>query len=234
MNLQTILNENQQFFTDRDKIEQWLQTQDIVRYVINDDFTVDVNGGVDLSYKSFEQLPVKFNKVSGNFTVSDGLLTTLAGCPQFVGRNFNCSHSKITSLEGGPQVVDGIYNCNSTPLETLKGSPTSAHEFFCGGTKLTSLEFAPKQLGVLSVSKTEIKSYRNVHKHVRCNRVVLQQNPPIPGTICWILVPGIREIDLIGANFTVTDIYNKHIRTKDILACQEDLIDAGFPEWAKL
>ena len=39
----------------------------ITNYIINPDKTIDVDGDVTLSFSYLSKLPLKFNKVSGNF-----------------------------------------------------------------------------------------------------------------------------------------------------------------------
>jgi hypothetical protein len=43
-----------------------------------------------------EKLPVKFGKVSYDFKCSGNKLTTLEGCPNYVGGNFTCRSSNLT------------------------------------------------------------------------------------------------------------------------------------------
>jgi hypothetical protein len=70
-------------------------------YKINDDNTIDVNGDVYLGCKldDMEKLPVKFGKVSGCFSCFGNKLTTLEGCPNYVGGYFSCDI--ITHLDLG-------------------------------------------------------------------------------------------------------------------------------------
>ena len=62
--------------------------------------------------KKLTKLPIKFRHVSGMFSVSYNDLTTLEGCPEFVGISFSCSHNKLTSLKYSPKIVEGPYICN--------------------------------------------------------------------------------------------------------------------------
>ena len=48
------------------------------------------------------KLPVKFGKVSGNFDCCKNNLTTLEGCPDYVGGDFSCWNNKLTTLEHRP------------------------------------------------------------------------------------------------------------------------------------
>jgi hypothetical protein len=93
-------------------------------YTINSDDTVDVNGDVNLHSRlgDMKKLPVKFRKVSGNFSCSSNKLTTLEGCPKYVGGYFSCSSNNLTTLEGCPKYVGGTgFGCAFNELTTLKG-----------------------------------------------------------------------------------------------------------------
>jgi hypothetical protein len=93
-------------------------------YTINSDNTIDVNGNVDLDNKlgKMKKLPVKFGKVSGYFWCAANKLTTLEGCPNYVGGSFYCSKNNLTSLEYCPKYVGGSgFGCALNILTTLKG-----------------------------------------------------------------------------------------------------------------
>src|SRR5271157_5444802 len=86
----------------RVQIIKWLDTYEVTNYVINDDFTIDVNDNVDLYDKNLTSFPdfIKFNHVSDDFYCSDNQLTSLVGCPSNVGGYFSCSRNQLTSLVG--------------------------------------------------------------------------------------------------------------------------------------
>jgi hypothetical protein len=92
-------------------------------YTINPDDTVDVDDNLYLSKKlgKMKKLPVKFGKVSGCFSCFGNKLTTLEGCPKFVGGYFECTENDLTTLEGCPKFVGGMFNCNDSKLTSLKG-----------------------------------------------------------------------------------------------------------------
>jgi hypothetical protein len=60
-------------------------------YFDNDNI-IDVNDNVNLNdiLGDMTKLPVKFGKVSGYFSCSGNKLTTLEGCPTYIGGNFYC------------------------------------------------------------------------------------------------------------------------------------------------
>jgi hypothetical protein len=94
-------------------------------YTINPDNTIDVNGNVNLNDRlgDMEKLPVKFGKVSGNFSCGWNKLTTLEGCPNYIGGDFSCYNNNLTTLEYCPNYVGDIFNCFGNNLTTLEGCP---------------------------------------------------------------------------------------------------------------
>ena len=99
----------------------------IENYTINGDGSIDVDGDVSFYSKGLTELPLRFNKVTGWFDCGGNRLTSLKGCPRWVGGYFTCNNNKLTSLEFSPDYVGG--------------------DFYCTGNKLTSLEFSPDYVG---------------------------------------------------------------------------------------
>jgi hypothetical protein len=95
----------------------------LTNYTINSDGTIDVDDPVYLSNNlgDMEKLPVKFGKVYSGFFCSSNKLTTLEGCPYYVGGDFDCSCNKFTTLEYSPKYIGGWYCCRQNELTTLKG-----------------------------------------------------------------------------------------------------------------
>ena len=107
----------------RVQIIKWLDSYEIKNYTINDDWTIDVNGDVDLKQQSLTCFPscIKFNEVSGYFACYDNQLTNLEGCPRTVGGVFSCSGNQLTSLEGCPRTVGKDFFCYNNQLTSLEG-----------------------------------------------------------------------------------------------------------------
>jgi hypothetical protein len=103
----------------------------ITGYTINDDFSVDVRGDVELSFKGFTRLPLKF----GN------QLTSLIGGPSEVGWDFICFSNRLTDLEGCPSSVGGSFDCCYNELTSLEGCPDNVgDEFYCDEPFKTLIE----------------------------------------------------------------------------------------------
>ena len=126
-------NQNSQFLTSVQEIEYVLEDMGIKNYTINDDLTVDVKGDVTIQLRNIKNIPIRFNKVSGDFDCRKNQLTSLQGAPQEVGGNFNCRNNQLTSLQGAPQKVSGRFdvddNLKSELRDILKAQNTpQAHE----------------------------------------------------------------------------------------------------------
>lgn len=95
-------------------------------------------------------LPIKFNKVEDGFVFRNCYsLTSLVGCPEYVGYAFEVSETKITSLQGAPRIVKGAFDCKRNYfLETLKGGPEEVGgTYLCRNNEnLRSLQGAPRKI----------------------------------------------------------------------------------------
>ena len=108
-------------YNEYSQVKDWLNSMRISNYTINADLTVDVNGSVELNKKGLSEIPIQFNKVSGYFVCSENRLTTLKGCPKYVGNFFACNDNGLTTLQYAPQEVDSTIftSVNPLPFEIL-------------------------------------------------------------------------------------------------------------------
>ena len=154
----------------RNEIEKWLKEYDIEKYTINDDFTIDVDGNVNLFRKNLKELPdyIQFGVVRGNFVYTDNNLISLRGCPREVGKSFYCDINKLTSLEGAPEKVGEKFDCNYNQLTSLEGAPEKVGTgFWCIHNNLTSLVGAPKEVGEsFYCTHNKLTSLRGIPKKV--------------------------------------------------------------------
>jgi hypothetical protein len=109
--------------TDPKKIEiiKLCKEYNITKYTINDDYSIDVDGGVDLSSKKLTKIPIKFNNVTGFFSCVGNQLVDLENAPRRVERNFMCQHQyhgSFVSLKGAPEYVGFRFDFNNN--ENLK------------------------------------------------------------------------------------------------------------------
>ena len=83
----------------------------ITNYTINADGSIDVDGDVGLFDRGLTELPLTFNKVTGYFDCSWNNLTSLKGCPRWIGGYFSCINNRLPSLEFSPEYVGGHFYC---------------------------------------------------------------------------------------------------------------------------
>ena len=88
----------------------------ITNYTVNDDGSIDVDGSVKLSEYKLTELPLTFNKVTGYFYCDYSNLTSLKGCPRWVGSTFSCENNDLTSLEFSPDYVGSNFWCRFNKL----------------------------------------------------------------------------------------------------------------------
>ena len=128
----------------------------ITNYTINGDGSIDVNGHVYLINKGLTELPLIFNRVTGDFSCSLNNLTTLKGCPRWIGDRFICFNNRLTSLEFSPEYVGSNFYCFNNRL-TNNYCDTEI-----GGNFYTSL----KQDGLIFSSNkaTNYNEWRKLYK----------------------------------------------------------------------
>ena len=99
-----------------ENIKAWCEDMCIENYTIDSQGKIDVDGGVDLANKDFEELPYKFGEVNGNFVLDNCKnLITLKNCPDHIlyKHMFDIEGcSKLDSLEGFPKIVEGTVYCS--------------------------------------------------------------------------------------------------------------------------
>jgi len=182
--------------------------------------------------ESLEQLSVSFNVLESLeyspkevfiFSCSSNILTSLVGCPQIVHNNFYATNNKLTSLVGLP--------------EKMKG------ELSLRGNKINSLKGIPKLLTALDLFDNQITNLKDIHKMLP--RLVennflsvfnFAKNPLTSHILGLLLIEGHFEVILPDHLGNAQDIVNRHLLSKrrDVFECQQELIDAGFKELAKL
>ena len=99
--------------TNIENIKAWCDEMGIENYTINSQGEIDVDGYVNLRNKNFEELPYKFGKVNGFFSL-EGCenLTSLKNCPNYIEASFDIDGcSKLDSLEGCPKEIDSVFYC---------------------------------------------------------------------------------------------------------------------------
>lgn len=159
------------------------------------------------------------DKIDGYFMCCDTDLISLKGCPsEYVGGNFVCDSSKIISLEGAPKIVKGSFNCNRTRIISLNHAPLIVGEARFAYNQITSLE---------GIGRKYFKECTD--------GLLVSFNCPIKSNILGLLLVK-RLVDFYNTlDDEIADMIHKHLRgNKDVLEFQEELIEKGFKELAKL
>ena len=108
----------------KSEIEAWCEVMNIKNYTINDKGEIDVDGDawLDMDNKGFKELPYKFGKVNGHFSLSHNKnLISLKNCPDEVYSSFDVDDcSQLRSLKGCPKKVGGDFWCGGCKQKFTK------------------------------------------------------------------------------------------------------------------
>lgn len=159
--------------------------------------------------------------VTGNFNCSELKLSSLQKTPAEIRKNFQAWDNSLSSLEFGPTDVGGTYNVNQNWLTSLEGAPDYANLFTFCDNKITSLA---------GMGKKFLK---------KCSVIKFRDNP-IKSNILGLLI--VKDLQSIFWSFSGPKgkqspfalLENHLVRDKDIMDCQEELIQAGYKDFAKL
>lgn len=159
-----------------------------------------------------DRLPdgIRFNSAGDSFAIGDNDLVTLEGCPRFVKGDFYAGNNQLTSLEYAPENIDGRAHFTNNPINSLHN--IHKHMKTING----SIKFADLQSGTCPIKS-----------HV----------------LGLLLIRGLRRA-VLSTGFeneklkVVEDIINKYLPNDkgraSLIDCQNELIEAGFEEFAQL
>ena len=153
---------------------------------------------------------------------------------------FESEERSILSVMGEqPDNVTGSFSCSLKDLTSLKGCPSYVSgDFFCSHNRLKNLEGCPTYVGAMFVcDSNQIESLHNIHRHIKYigNEIDLSRNPLKSHVLGLLLIKGLKMVFLDTAKGKLEDILNKHLQgDRDVFACQEELIEAGFEDYAQL
>jgi hypothetical protein len=127
----------------------------------------------------------------------------------------------------------------NTNIRNLIALPKQINSFIRieNNKQLSSLEGISEYNGaILILNNPKIDNLHNIHKLIKSMTRDFYFDDEIKLSVLGlILIPGIREIISYGDKTAdVAKILSKHIKSKDILECQEELITNGYRDYAKL
>ena len=123
-------------FESFEDIDEICKQYDIKNYTINTDGSIDVDGIVNLWNKKLAKLPLKFNKINGDFDCDDNKLTSLEGSPVEVNGNFLCHNNKLTFFQFAPKIIRGDFICTDNNIKTFEYFPSFVKYFNCIGNPI--------------------------------------------------------------------------------------------------
>jgi hypothetical protein len=116
----------------------------------------------------------------------------------------------------------------------LEGAPSSiGGSFFCDGNKLTTLDGAPSEIGGNFECADNKLTLEGVHKIIKKMNGFFDARTITSGGIGLLLIEGLKFIHSDHPAFDIIEEYLGQGK-KGLLRCQDELIEAGYEEFAKL
>lgn len=198
------INDGYHQLTDKAKIESWLTTRMIFNTTIKSDNSIIVTEDVDLSSKSKDRL--KISKLPVKFF--------------HALKSFNVSHNELETLAGCPDIVEENFNASFN-------------------YDLKSFALGPKRVyGNYSAEGCNIRSLVGISDHIECisGELIITFGKIKEGGLGLLLIEELKDFYYGTGNFpTPWSIINDYLgRPDDIFECQNELIEAGFEEYAQL
>lgn len=195
-------------------------------------------------------LPVQF-KLGIDFDLGDLELNSFVGCPFTVMADFEADNMFVSSLEGMPKLVGGSrlkMKINNSTLEDFEGfsQVTKQCNVSIYGTKLLiksikgiSDEVASMQISGKFMNVKELVQYCPNLKYIHLMSV--PDFSKSPGYLNLFRLKKLEDCfigpDVDDKNLPfkeATEIFNKHLAgDRDMLDCQEELIEKGLKEYAR-
>lgn len=177
----------------------------------------------------------------GEITCSGGKLTSLEGAPKIASADFFCHQNFLTSLKGGPEKVLGDFHADHNKLISLEGVPARIQgDLVLHSNNISSLEGGPTYVGgSVYLGNNKLESLKGIHKHIKhIGSLLYMENNPIKSHVLGLLrIEGLREV-LFPSDpryKAAEKIINKYLKgDRDIFACQEELMNAHYGEFAQL
>jgi hypothetical protein len=184
--------------------------RDEIRAIFNENFLLDTDrspistmsinqdGSIHIYGGVFVKPGKKFNRLPVNFKSAG---------------DFECQSCGLTNLEGSPNHIDGAFNCSSNNLTSLKNGPEYVGRlYYCIRNHLVSLDGLAKNFTNLLFRGTQI---------YHCCECCIVRN-----SIC--ITNTINPLNELYPLYILEKYIGKGASRRDILACQKELIDAGF------
>ena len=172
MNFKQYLNES----FGENEIEEFLRSCKVhpTEYVINPDFSVTVNGNIEIDITDgAKRIPIKLKHVSGTIFIT-GTIEKLVGLPE-ICNNLVITEAKIRDLSNCPKVLNELLIQRCDDFVSLKGCPQTLMNFEISNLpKLESLIGGPKEAKIkYKVENCSIKSIEGIASNIGNNGLIL-------------------------------------------------------------
>jgi hypothetical protein len=203
----------------------------------------DTNGDIHATSCLLTSLSGCPDKVNGNFSITgNSKLTSLVGGPCEIGETYSAENCNILSLAGAPTVVGHSFTVmGNQSLNSLVGGPIKVGGFYsaanCG---LVSLDGLPVTIGTsLFLRDNPLTSLQGINKLKEMNGWIGLANCPITSHILGVFFikgcKGVRINDTgnFGKAANIVNVYLYQGRA-GVLACTQELIEAGLDDFANI
>ena len=205
------------------------------------------NSQFECDFKGISSLKYCPTRINGNFICSDNrLLKSLIGAPQEGVTDFKANNCDLRSLEGCPTKIDGNFECwYNLELTSLKGMPQEGvNNVYINKCELESLEgIAPHIKGSITLDANKrITSLKHIYRHLKSCRE-MRIGAEVESNILGVLkIKNLEKLSIVDerhfeAKEDISNIINKYLpnpTSDQIIDCQNELIEAGFEEYAEL
>jgi len=198
---------------------------------------------------------VEGQHIKGDFNVKEFRLTSLKGSPKIVDGQFIANDNELVDLISGPEHT-GDFLVHNNRLESLVGSPkTVKGKFVCGANpSLTTLEgITPTIAGSLFFTMCNFTTLHDIHKHVKSinGSISVYKNPIKECVLGLLLIDGLTrvmvETDATGMiksdrilsrelaeALSIANKYLPNHSRSDLIKCQNEMLDAGLDDFARI
>lgn len=133
-------------------------------------------------------------------------------------------------------LVDGL------SLNSTDGMPDNLDECNVSRNPIGSINELPTNCKKISAVYCDIESLKDIHKRIQyCEKLYLAGNPIKSNILGLLKIRGLKDVSLgdrlnqQGSDLMeIAKIIKKYLGNGDIVDCQDELIDAGFKDYAKL
>lgn len=184
------------------------------------------------SFKGFK------TKVGGKLHFTTCAIKNFVGCPDVVNGTFMIGDS-IESFEGCPSRVNGNFHVKG-PYASFNGLTCEATRFVFLDGNFQNLDgmniYAHNKVAIYSKKPTSLSGVHKAIRHMKdfyCGNVS-------DSVLGLLLVPGLQEVDfgMEATRSAVAIIVNRYLEQgggrQHVMACQAELIEAGFDDFAQL